>query len=234
MVPGPILSVWAHPDDETYLAAGVMAAAVDAGTRVVCVSATAGELGTSDPLMWPPDRLGRLRRWETAAAMAVLGVTDHRFLGLPDGGLAKVDPAHGAGIVEALIEDVEPATILTFAPHGMTFHPDHIAVSDWVTTAWRRSGRRARLLHSVPDAAHNAEFAADYERWGVFMSDERPVPVRARRSGRPPLPRRAARWTASSPPCTRWRRRRARPSPLMGEARYAAEVAVEAFVEIVS
>src|SRR5688500_14715413 len=103
MLPGPILSVWAHPDDESYLAAGVMAAAVDAGTRVVCVSATAGELGTPDPVAWPPDRLGRLRRWETAAAMAVLGVAEHRFLGLPDGGLAKVDPTHGAGIVEASI-----------------------------------------------------------------------------------------------------------------------------------
>ncbi|HEU4840645.1 MAG TPA: PIG-L family deacetylase, partial [Ilumatobacteraceae bacterium] len=81
IAPGPLLSVWAHPDDETYLAAGLMAAAVDAGQRVVCVSATAGELGTPDPVAWPPDRLGRLRRWETAAAMAILGVRDHRFLG---------------------------------------------------------------------------------------------------------------------------------------------------------
>lgn len=39
---GTVLSVWAHPDDETYLAAGVMAAARDGGQRVVCASATAG------------------------------------------------------------------------------------------------------------------------------------------------------------------------------------------------
>ncbi|OOL28439.1 GlcNAc-PI de-N-acetylase, partial [Rhodococcus rhodochrous] len=38
---GTILSIWAHPDDETYLAAGVMAAARDDGRRVVCASATA-------------------------------------------------------------------------------------------------------------------------------------------------------------------------------------------------
>ena len=30
---GTILSIWAHPDDETYLAAGVMAAAADRGAR---------------------------------------------------------------------------------------------------------------------------------------------------------------------------------------------------------
>ena len=126
---GPVLSIWAHPDDETYLAGALMAAAVDAGRRVVCVSATAGERGTPDPASWPPDRLGRLRRWEAAAAMAVLGVTDHRFLDLPDGGLADVDREVGIRTRPALIDEVVPATILTFGPDGVTFHPDHIAVS---------------------------------------------------------------------------------------------------------
>jgi LmbE family N-acetylglucosaminyl deacetylase len=46
---GTILSVRAHPGDEPYLAAGVMAAAADRGQRVVCVSTTAGEHGTYDP-----------------------------------------------------------------------------------------------------------------------------------------------------------------------------------------
>lgn len=179
MLAGPVLSVWAHPDDESYLAAGVMAAAVDAGTRVVCVTATAGELGTPDPVAWPPERLGRLRRWEAAAAMAVLGVREHRFLGLPDGGLARIDAAHGTGVVEALIEEIAPATILTLAPPGITFHPDHMAVSRWVITAWRATGRRARLLHAVPDAEHVAEFAAEYEHWGIYLGDERPRPVPA-------------------------------------------------------
>lgn len=232
MVPGPLLSVWAHPDDETYLAAGLMAAAAEAGTRVVCVSATAGEHGTDDPVEWPPDRLGRLRRWETAAAMAVLGVREHRFLGLPDGGLAAVDHEHGVGIVEALIEDVQPATIVTFAPHGMTFHPDHVAVSSWTTTAWRRTGRRARLLHSVPDAEHHAAFAADYERWGVYMGDERPSPVpRARQALHLPLAgcaldRKLAALHAMAS--------QTRPAvALVGEATYRAESALEAFVEVV-
>ena len=37
--------VWAHPDDETYLAGGLSAALTDAGQRVVCVTATRGEAG---------------------------------------------------------------------------------------------------------------------------------------------------------------------------------------------
>ena len=54
---GTVLGVWAHPDDEAYLAGGLMAAAVDAGARVVCVTATRGERGTPDV------RLGRRRDW---------------------------------------------------------------------------------------------------------------------------------------------------------------------------
>ena len=31
---GTVLTVWAHPDDETYLAGGLLAALADAGHRV--------------------------------------------------------------------------------------------------------------------------------------------------------------------------------------------------------
>lgn len=50
---GTILSVWAHPDDETFVAGGIMAAAVANGQRVVTVSFTAGERGTDDADTWP-------------------------------------------------------------------------------------------------------------------------------------------------------------------------------------
>ena len=174
---GTILSLWAHPDDETYLAGAVMAAAVDAGQRVVCVAATAGELGTSDPEAWPPDRLGRLRRWEAAAAAAVLGVVDHRFLGLPDGGLAEVGPTAGARLVGALVDEVQPDTILTFGPDGMTHHPDHIAVGRWALDAWDQRGRPCRLLQATTTVEHQARFGARYEEWAMYMTDERPQGV---------------------------------------------------------
>lgn len=82
---GTILSIWAHPDDETYLSGGLMAAAAANGQRVVCVTPTAGERGTSSPELWPPERLGAVRRLEAGAAMAVLGVAEHHVMGLPDG-----------------------------------------------------------------------------------------------------------------------------------------------------
>jgi LmbE family N-acetylglucosaminyl deacetylase len=41
-----VLGVWAHPDDEAYLSAGLMAGAWAAGNRVVAITATLGEQGT--------------------------------------------------------------------------------------------------------------------------------------------------------------------------------------------
>lgn len=173
---GTILSIWAHPDDETYLAAGVMAAARDNSQRVVCLSATAGEHGTGDPATWPPSRLGQVRRWEAAAAMAVLGVSEHRFLGFEDGTLRDDDPI-GAALVEQVIEEVRPDTILTFGVDGMTYHPDHIAVHHWVTRAWERSGRTGRLLYATTSVEFLNRFRDLFEEWDMYMSDERPSGV---------------------------------------------------------
>lgn len=173
---GTILSVWAHPDDESYLAAGVMAAARDHGQRVVCVSATAGEHGTDDPAAWPPERLGRVRCWEATAAMAVLGVTEHHVLGYRDGELRGDDESAVRRIV-AFIDEVDPDTILTFGPDGMTFHPDHIAVHHWVREAWTRRGADARLLLATTTHDHIARYRQAYEDWGIYMTDERPAGV---------------------------------------------------------
>src|SRR5688500_12111289 len=59
---GTILGVWAHPDDEAYLTAGLMALARRQGNDVVVATATLGEHGTDDPAAWPPARLADRRR----------------------------------------------------------------------------------------------------------------------------------------------------------------------------
>src|SRR4029079_5500641 len=82
---GTILGIWAHPDDEAYLSAGLMALACDNGQRVVCVTATRGESGTPDPVAWPPDRLAAERTREMARCLDVLGVREHHWLPYRDG-----------------------------------------------------------------------------------------------------------------------------------------------------
>jgi len=157
---GTILAVWAHPDDESFVAGGLLAAASDAGSKVVCVTATRGEEGTSDPDRWPDTRLARTRTRELAAAQAVLGVSEHRWLTYRDGSCDRVPSGRGMADVAQVIDEVRPDTIVTFGPDGFTGHPDHRAVSAWTSHAWAATGSSARLLWSAVTArtaTHMAE-----------------------------------------------------------------------------
>jgi LmbE family N-acetylglucosaminyl deacetylase len=148
---GTVLTVWAHPDDEAYLAGGLLAAVRDAGHRAVCVTATRGE--AADPQATAPERaaLSAVRTRELEAALDVLGVTEHHWLDLPDGGLAGLDPVGQAGRLSAIVDDVRPDTVVTFGPDGFTGHTDHQAVSHWTDLALERStyGAGVRLWHAV-------------------------------------------------------------------------------------
>jgi LmbE family N-acetylglucosaminyl deacetylase len=166
---GTILGVWAHPDDEAYLSGGLMAAAVDAGSRVVCVTATRGEHGTSDPDAWPSERLAAVREVELAASLNALGVTEHVQLRYPDGGCAEVPADDAVGRIAELIAGVRPDTVVTFGPDGMTGHVDHRTVSAWTTAAVARStAPQPRLLYATTAAGWSDRFEGLHRALGVF------------------------------------------------------------------
>jgi LmbE family N-acetylglucosaminyl deacetylase len=75
-----LMSVHAHPDDETIGTGGAMAKAVRAGHRVVLITGTRGEQGEIVvPELDTPDnhrRLGEIRMGELEEAMGVLDVTE--------------------------------------------------------------------------------------------------------------------------------------------------------------
>jgi LmbE family N-acetylglucosaminyl deacetylase len=164
VVPGSILGVWAHPDDEAYLSAGLMYNARAAGHRVVVATATPGEHGTDDPQAWPPERLAAIRVRELEASLAAVGVHEHHWLGYEDGTLAGLDPRRGIDQVAALMDQVRPDTVVTFGPDGMTGHTDHRTISAWVTAAWEATGRRSRLWYTTVTPAFHA-------RWGALNAE---------------------------------------------------------------
>jgi LmbE family N-acetylglucosaminyl deacetylase len=174
---GTILGVWAHPDDEAYLSAGLMALARDNGQRVVVVTATAGEHGTSDPETWPPERLADLRRRELAASLGMVGVHEHHWLGYADGACARALQLEAARAIGRIIDAVAPDTIVTFGPEGMTGHPDHRAVSAWTGIARRLHRPQARLLHATLLPSFHAEWQSLNERVGLFA--DHPAPYTA-------------------------------------------------------
>jgi LmbE family N-acetylglucosaminyl deacetylase len=166
---GPILGVWAHPDDEVYLSGGLMADAVRSGGKVCVTVATTGASGTTDPDTWPPERLGPLRRQEMAKAMAALGVTDIRWLGYDDGACAAVPDEDAVQRVEAIMAEVKPELVFTFGPDGMTGHADHIAVSRWVTTAFERSAPAgSKLYYAAAPSRHFDKWRDLFEKYNVF------------------------------------------------------------------
>ena len=90
--------VHAHPDDEAIFTGGTMARLARAGTPVVLVVATGGELGAIHPSYHGAiDDVGlaEVRRLECEAAATILGAGSVEFLGYHDSGMAG-DPANEA------------------------------------------------------------------------------------------------------------------------------------------
>jgi LmbE family N-acetylglucosaminyl deacetylase len=171
---GTLLGVWAHPDDEAYLSSGLMSRVRNHGGRVVVATATRGERGTDDPARWPPGRLGALRERELRASLAEVGVHEHHWLAHRDGELAGLPLSQGADEVRSLIEGVNPDVIVTFGPEGMTGHPDHRAISAWVTEAWHRTGQRSALWYATLTSEFHEDWGELSERVGLWLADTTP------------------------------------------------------------
>jgi LmbE family N-acetylglucosaminyl deacetylase len=176
---GTLMGVWAHPDDETYLSAGLMANAIREGSRVVDVTATRGEGGSLDEDRWPPETMGEVRAQELARCLALLGVTEHYWLDLPDVDMDAPLPEVGALRVRRLMEKVRPDTVLTFGPDGMTGHEGHKSVSRWATEAFRAvapAGARLYYATYTPELAE--EWVPKLEPFNIFRPGTPPVTPR--------------------------------------------------------
>jgi len=140
--------VHAHPDDETIGTGVTMARYVNEGAGVTLLTCTRGEEGE---VLVPElatlgaahdDELGPHRETELAAAMAVLGVTDHRFLGgagrWRDSGMMgtpsndrpdafwRADLLEASAEVAGVLREIRPQVLVTYDTNGGYGHPDHI------------------------------------------------------------------------------------------------------------
>ena len=158
---GSILGVWAHPDDEAYLSAGLMAHAVDAGRRVVCVTATSGEAGFPQDDPRSVDERKALRQDELAACLDVLGVTEHRYLGFADGGCAAVPDEQAVTVLAELISELRPTTVLTSARTAAPATPITSPRADgrpWPSIGWPSRARGCSTTR--PGSGRNASWPA--------------------------------------------------------------------------
>jgi LmbE family N-acetylglucosaminyl deacetylase len=176
---GTLLGVWAHPDDEAYLSSALMAGVRRAGGRVVVVTATRGENGTNDPARWPPHRLAEQREREMRASLDVVGVTEHHWLAHRDGELSGVPTPHGARELVPFLDRLDPDTVITFGPDGMTGHQDHQTVSAWATAAHAAAAPDARLLYATTTEEFVQAWQPARDQFPIFLADGLPLRTRA-------------------------------------------------------
>jgi LmbE family N-acetylglucosaminyl deacetylase len=135
------LAVFAHPDDETFLAGGTLAKYAGAGWNVQVVCATRGEAGQRGEYQHLTSRqFGELRQRELEAACEALGLRPALFLDCADQHLARDCWQSATEEIIRAIRRLRPRVVLTFGPDGISGHSDHVALSQIVTTAFWGSG----------------------------------------------------------------------------------------------
>lgn len=194
-----LMTVHAHPDDESIGTGGTMAKAVGAGARVVLVTCTRGEMGEIVvPELDTPDnhrRLAELRADELERAMAVLGVTEWENLGYRDSDMLgrpgnhdprsfwQADLDDAARRLVWLIRTYQPDVITTYNEFGGYGHPDHIRTHDVTVRAFARAGDPAWYPEQLaPEHGGTGPSAADggLAPWTPSKLYEQAIPASVR------------------------------------------------------
>ncbi|GAA3812920.1 PIG-L family deacetylase [Streptomyces coacervatus] len=118
-----LLAVFAHPDDESLVAGGVLARHSASGARTAVVTAT-----------WAD---GTWRARELAEALRILGAGEPRMLGYADAGVPESAPGAArfcdapldevVGRLVAHVREFRPEVVVTHDAYGnLSGHPDHV------------------------------------------------------------------------------------------------------------
>ena len=158
-----ILLIFAHPDDESFIAAGVARRCVDAGGTVALVTATHGDAGrVGEPPLCGRQELPAVRARELQDAAEALGISEIDLLDYRDRHLADAPAGEVRDVLAARIRRFRPHVVVTFDPNGMNGHADHVAISRFTLDAvaaasdprWSPAGapshRVQRLLWNSP------------------------------------------------------------------------------------
>ncbi|MCB1269933.1 MAG: mycothiol conjugate amidase Mca [Microthrixaceae bacterium] len=151
-----MLTVHAHPDDESSKGASTVARYAQEGIPATLVCCTGGEAGSVlNPAMDTPEvnaDLAAVRREELAAATRIIGYDRVELLGYHDSGMPdsednarpdnfwNADMDEAIGKLVAVIRRDRPQVIVTYGDDQRHYaHPDHLRVHDITLPAFERA-----------------------------------------------------------------------------------------------
>ncbi len=198
-----LLLVHAHPDDEAFATAGIIARAVAEGRQVDLVTCTGGEEGEiHDPTLDEAEarpRLREIRRAELECSLDALradgpGSLTLHMLGYRDSGMMgteanerpdafwHADLGAATGRLVEIIRRVRPSVMVTYDPNGNYGHPDHINAHRIAAAAWEAAADPAAYA-DAGDGQLDAgdawavgrfyEIAFNRDRWFAMMTQMR-------------------------------------------------------------
>jgi LmbE family N-acetylglucosaminyl deacetylase len=167
---GPVLAVFAHPDDAEICAGGTLARWAAAGREVHLLVLTNGDRGSSDASV-DRDELARTRLRETEAGARRMGLAGAQVLGTHDGELENSTVVREA--VVRRIREVHAETVISCDPTAIFFQ---IPTSEGTVakTAYNHSDHRtagAIALDAVFPGSGNPHFFPEHLGEGLAVQE---------------------------------------------------------------
>lgn len=120
-----IVCVFAHPDDEAFGPGGTIVK-LSKKYNVYLLCATKGEEGLNAT---GRGSISKIRQNELLKSAKILGIKKVYFLGFKDGDLSNNLYHKLASKIQKKLQELKPEIVITYEPHGVSGHIDHIVVS---------------------------------------------------------------------------------------------------------
>jgi LmbE family N-acetylglucosaminyl deacetylase len=158
---GPVLAVFAHPDDMEICAGGTLAGWAAAGREVHLLVLTNGDRGSDDPTLSRAE-LAATRLTETEGAAALLGFASARVLSTHDGELQNTQSVREA--VVRRVREVQAETVVSCDPTAVFFESRYYNHSDHRMAGWV-------ALDSVFPGSGNPHFFSEHLGEGLGVQE---------------------------------------------------------------
>jgi len=149
-----------HPDDEAVFISGLLYQLSQDHIPTRVITCTRGEASTLRYGLSPRANLAKARYKELTQAFSILGINDFQILSLPDGGLGG-KRRQIVALIKHQLHKFNPTCVITLEPDGIYGHPDHVALSHFVTQTVPANLRvlyaTVRPNFTLPKAAHMAK-----------------------------------------------------------------------------